>query len=79
MAYGKPCIVSDIPAIHEVVHTNWVRWCKVRDVNSLVVQMNIAETDDNINMYGQEMAAYIINCHSWNHIAIKYINYLNSL
>lgn len=79
MAYAKPCIVSDIAAIREVVKPEWVLWCRVRDVASLAEQMQYAEDNrDILTESGKQMSLYIAANHTWDNIAKQYIDYLTA-
>lgn len=80
MSYNKPCIVSDIPAIREVLKDDWGLWCTVRDVNSLIEQMTRLETHYNeIIEKCPNMSAHVLNNHTWDRIAERYTTYLLSL
>lgn len=79
MAYAKPCIVSDIAAMHEVVQPEWVLWCRVRDVASLADQMQYAEDNrDRLMEAGKQMFSFIATNHTWDNIAKHYIDYLTA-
>ena len=80
MAYGKPCIVTDIPAIREIMQEKWGYWCKVSDISSLQRQMEYVEEnyEQTINR-GQHMADYIAKHHTWDKIAKQYVEYLNTI
>ena len=78
MAYGKPCIVTDIPAIREVMQEKWGYWCKVKDVDSLQRQMEYVEGNYEKTVdLGHHMADYIAKHHTWDKISERYINYLS--
>ena len=78
MAHGKPCIVTDIPAIREVMQDEWGYWCKVKDVDSLQRQMEYVEENYKQTVdLGHHMVDYIENYHTWDKISERYINYLS--
>lgn len=81
MACGKPSIVTDIPAIHEVLREEWGCWCSVGDTESLAAQMEYVERNRSVvtAACASHMAAYIVENHTWDKIATKYLNYLYSL
>lgn len=77
MAYGKPCIVTDIPAIREIVRDDWALWCTVGDVQSIVQQMTRFETEGWCP--DVDIASYVAMHHSWHGIAGQYVQYVSSL
>lgn len=80
MSYNKPCIVSDIPAIREVLNDDLGLWCTARDVNSLIEQMTRLETNYNeIIEKCSVMSSHVLNNHTWDRIAERYMTYLLSL
>lgn len=80
MVYAKPCIVTDIPAIHEVVENEWGYWCKVGDYEDIKEQMARIENEyENALDKAEEMANYVRNNHLWDNIAIKYCKYISEL
>ena len=80
MIYAKPCIVTDIPAIREVVDNQWGYWCKVGNDEDIKNQMIIIEGNYNVavNM-ANEMALYVKENHLWDNIAIKYCEYASCI
>ena len=80
MVYAKPCIVTDIPAIREVVDDQWGYWCEVGNDEDIKNQMTIIEGNYNVavNM-ADEMALYVKENHLWDNIAIKYCEYASSI
>ena len=80
MVYAKPCIVTDIPAIREVVDDQWGYWCEVGNDEDIKNQMTIIEGNYNVavNM-ANEMALYVKENHLWDNIAIKYCEYASSI
>lgn len=80
MVYAKPCIVTDIPAIREVVDDQSGYWCEVGNDEDIKNQMAIIEGNYNIavNM-ANEMALYVKENHLWDNIAIKYCEYASSI
>ena len=80
MAYAKPCIVTDIPAIREVVDDKWGYWCSVGNQNEIVNQMVMIENDyDEALHRAGEMAEYVKKHHLWDSVADLYVNYLLSI
>jgi glycosyltransferase involved in cell wall biosynthesis len=80
MSYSKPCIVSDIPAIREVLKDDWGQWCTAGDVNSLIEQMARVEARYNeVIEKCPNMSAYVLNNHTWDRIAERYTSYILSL
>ena len=80
MSYGKPCIVSDIPAIREVLQYDWGLWCKVHDIESASNQMKIAEDSyKDITDKSTHMATHIANHHTWDMIASRYKLYIQNI
>lgn len=80
MVNGKSSIVTEIPSIQEVLQKEWGYWCKVRDVDSLLNQMNYVEKNyKQVIRNGEQMAEYTLNNYSWDNIAEKYLNYLHTL
>lgn len=77
MAYGKPCIVTDIPAIREIVCDDWALWSTVGDVRSLARQMTRFESGDWCS--NADVASYVAMHHSWHGIAGQYVQYVSSL
>lgn len=80
MSYGKPCIVSDIPAIREILRDDWGMWCTVRDIGSATNQIKIAE-ENYINIIDKSahMATYIAKHHTWEMVASKYRSYIQNI
>lgn len=80
MVYAKPCIVTDIPAIREVVDDKWGYWCSVGNQNEIVNQMVMIENDyDEALHRAGEMAEYVKKYHLWDSVAELYVNYLLSI
>jgi glycosyltransferase involved in cell wall biosynthesis len=75
MAYAKPCIVTDIPAIREILQDDWGYWCKVRNVDDTCMQLLSIVSDDQKNN-NQEIKEYVTREHSWDNIAEKFLNHL---
>lgn len=80
MAYAKPCIVTDIPAIHEIMKDDWGLWCQVKDINAIANHMAALESDqNNISQVVEVMQNHIIGNHTWDNIAHRYIKHLNTI
>jgi len=80
MAYGKPNIVTDIPAIREISKDNWCYWCKPKDIDSLYSQLIYTEKNhETVARKNLEMVEYIKEHHTWNTIALQFVSYLSSI
>jgi glycosyltransferase involved in cell wall biosynthesis len=80
MSYGKPCIVTDIPAIREIMKDHWGQWCPVQDIDSIADKMATIESDQgSMNKIGGEIQSYIIENQTWDNIAHKYIKHIQSI
>ena len=80
MQYAKPCIVTEIPAIQEIIKKEWGYWCKIRDIDTLKEQMNALENEyPNACNNGEKMKRHLLENYTWDKIAKKYIEYLNSI
>ena len=80
MIYGKPCIVTDIPAIREIMPKNWACWSAVGDVDMLSQQMSYIEEHYSIIVEsGDEMSQYVKRHHAWENISKRYASYVASL
>lgn len=79
MIYAKPCIVSDIPAIREIMEDDWGYWCKVQDTDTLCAQMQHLENEHSAaKEKGILMKESVLNNNLWEKVAQKYIDYLNN-
>ena len=79
MIYAKPCIVTDIPAIREIMEDDWGYWCKVQDTDSLCGQMKQIEKEYSLaKENGIIMKEYVTNNNLWEIVTERYIQYLNS-
>lgn len=80
MMYAKPSIVTDIPAIREIVDDDWGYWCKVQDIDTLCAQMEKLENEySTAKEKGIIMKEHTANNNLWDKVAKKYIEYLNSI
>lgn len=80
MVYAKPCIVTDIPAIREVLDDKWGYWCEVGNDEDIKIQMMIIEKDYHRALdKADEMALYVKNHHLWDNIAKRYCEYVYEL
>lgn len=78
MAYGKPCVVTEIPAIKEVIQNyNLGIWSNVRDINSLAKALELFKTKDFSNQ-GSMLKEIVIKNYTWKSICDKYIEYINN-
>lgn len=79
MIYAKPNIVTDIPAIREIMENDWGYWCKVQDTDSLCSQMEQIENEYSLaKEKGIIMKEYVTNNNLWEIVTERYIQYLNS-
>lgn len=78
--HSKPCIVTDIPAIKEIIEEKSGYWCKVGDIDSICEQMY---NMDNEYQDAKENAVKLKYCieanYTWDKVAKKYIDYLHSI
>ena len=74
MAYSKACIVSDIPAIREIVQDDQGFWCNVRDIEGLSNQMKFAiENPDLVMSMGESLYKSVMSKYTWKRIAFTYL------
>lgn len=74
MAYAKPCIVSNIPAIREIVTEDQGCWCNVKDETSLSMQFIYAENNtDELKKKGLAMQSSVFSQYTWDTIALNYV------
>lgn len=79
MLQAKPCIVTDIPAIREIMEDDWGYWCKVQDVDTLCAQMKKLENEySTAKEKGILMKESVLNNNLWEMVTKKYIEYLKS-
>lgn len=80
MIHAKPNIVTDIPAIREIMENDWGYWCKVQDRDSLCSQMEQIENEYSLaKEKGIIMKEYVTNNNLWKIVTERYIQYLNSI
>ena len=80
MIYAKPCIVTDIPAIHEIMKKEYGYWCKVGDIETLCTQMEVLENEySNAIKKGIFLKQYIETNYTWDKVAMKFVIYLNNI
>lgn len=80
MIYAKPCIVTDIPAIHEIMEKEYGYWCKVGDIETLCTQMVVLENEySNAIKKGIFLKQYIETNYTWDKVAVKFVIYLNNI
>ena len=76
--YSKPVIVTNIPAIREIIHKGLGYWCNVGDVDTLHSQMQILEKEYETAIgKAAKSKKYIEEMFIWDKVAKKYIEYLN--
>lgn len=79
MIYGKPCIVTDIPSIHEIMKEEWGIWCPVQDIDAITSQMTSLESNyTDFIQINTDMHNHIMKHHTWDNIAQKYINHIKT-
>lgn len=80
MIHAKPNIVTDIPAIREIMENDWGYWCKVQDTDSLCSQMEQIENEYSLaKEKGIIMKEYVTNNNLWEIVTERYIQHLNSI
>lgn len=80
MMYAKPCIVTDIPAIREIMEDDWGYWCKVGDIETLSTQMSVIEREyETAKAKGIKLKENVESNYLWEKVAKIYIEYLNSI
>lgn len=78
--HSKPCIVTDIPAIKEIIEEKSGYWCKVGDIDSICEQMyNMDNEYQDAKENATELKKYIETNYTWDKVAKKYIDYLHSI
>ncbi|MBR5892510.1 MAG: glycosyltransferase family 4 protein [Bacteroidaceae bacterium] len=79
MIYAKPCIVTDIPAIHEIMEEEYGYWCKVGDAETLCKQMECIEKDYSSAIdKGLYLKTNIENNYIWKTVTKRYISYITA-
>lgn len=74
MAYSKTCVVSDIPAIREIVNEEQGFWSKVKDIDGLSHQMKYAiEHPNDVVNKGQSLYNNVMSNYTWRSIAHTYL------
>ena len=80
MVYAKPCIVTDIPASHEIMEDNWGYWCRVGCHEDIKNQMVMLENKYDEALYkAEDMAKYVKTHHLWDGFAERYCEYVSTL
>lgn len=80
MIYAKPCIVSEIPAIREIIEEDLGYWCKVGDDHTLCEQMKSIEEDyETAKQKGLHLKNNVERNYLWNMVAKRYIDHLDSI
>lgn len=80
MIYAKPCIVTDIPAMKEIMEKDLGYWCETGDINTLCKQMKHIESEVEIaQKKGHKLKENIENNYTWDKVTYKYIAYLQSI
>ena len=80
MIHAKPNIVTDIPAIREIMENDLGYWCETGDINTLCKQMKHIESEVEIaQKKGHKLKENIENNYTWDKVTYKYIAYLQSI
>lgn len=80
MSYKLPIIASDIEANHEVLPQKNAVWIKPEDVQSLVKALRFCiDHRDIIYRYPEENYRIVLKNYTWETVAQKYLEYLNSI
>ena len=79
MMYAKPSIVTDIPAIREIMENDWGYWCNVQDTDTLCAQMKHLDNEySKAKEKGILMKESVLNNNLWDKVAKKYIDYMKN-
>lgn len=80
MIYAKSCIVTDIPAVREIMEEQWGYWCVAGDVDTLCDQMDRLEKECLATKEkGEQMKESVINNNLWDKVAKKFVDYLSEI
>ena len=80
MIYAKPCIVTDIPAVREIMEKQWGYWCVPGDIDTLCNQMDRLEKEYIATKEkGEQMKESVFNNNLWGKVAKKYVDYMRHI
>ena len=80
MSYKLPVIASNIPANKEVLEDDKALWCKPEDVETLKNAIeNAVANPEQFNKITEYNYAKIRDNYTWEKVAEKYVDYLNSI